>query len=177
MNAPVRFQMHTSPLNLLNLAESCTDYNHDGSGVLNFEPQPYRDERYWEEENARFAAFGHAASRHMISVASLLHPLGESAFFFHHMPFIAGVAGFAPGRDEMIFERTTPSCYRREMSAAFVVRSCGGGRRASRKREAFRTLGRGVRGGGRIAAQLGPAHARQWQISAMILGNEMRTGV
>jgi hypothetical protein len=30
-----------------------------------------------------FAAFGHAASRHMTSVANLVCTLGESAFFNH----------------------------------------------------------------------------------------------
>jgi hypothetical protein len=28
--------MHTSPLCLLNLAETCTEYNHDGLAILRF---------------------------------------------------------------------------------------------------------------------------------------------
>ena len=35
-NAPFHCQMHTSPFRLLNLAESCTDYNHGGLAILRF---------------------------------------------------------------------------------------------------------------------------------------------
>ena len=40
VNAPVRCQMHTSPFRLLNLAESCTDYNHGGLAILRFGAGP-----------------------------------------------------------------------------------------------------------------------------------------
>src|ERR1700759_651950 len=119
MNAPVRFQMHTSPFSLLNLAESCTDYNHDGSGVRYFKPQPYRYKRYWEGEMPCFAAFGHAASRHMIPVANFVRTLSESAFFNPTL-FGRGLAGSEVRRREMIFERTGPSWYSCGVFAAWV---------------------------------------------------------
>ncbi len=73
-----------------------------------------------------FAAFRHAASRHMNFVVNLVRTFGESAFFNRTLS-VRCIAGFELRRDEMIFERTSPSCYSFEMFAAFVERSRGEG--------------------------------------------------
>lgn len=52
--------------------------------------------------------------------------VGESAFFNRATPFIRWIEGFEPSRNEMIFERASPSCYSCEPFAAFVEQSRGG---------------------------------------------------
>src|SRR5260370_42432729 len=52
--------------------------------------------------------------------------LNESAFFNRATPFVRWIAGFEPYRNEMIFERSSPSCYSCEPFAALVNQSRGG---------------------------------------------------
>jgi nicotinamidase-related amidase len=52
--------------------------------------------------------------------------LGESVFFNRATPFARWIEGFEPFRNEMIFERTSPSCYACEPFAAFMDQSRGG---------------------------------------------------
>ena len=52
--------------------------------------------------------------------------LNESAFFNPATPFARWIEGFEPYRNEMIFERSSPSCYSCEPFAALVNQSRGG---------------------------------------------------
>lgn len=52
--------------------------------------------------------------------------VGESVFFNRATPFARWIEGFEPFRNEMIFERTSPSCYACEPFAAFMDQSRGG---------------------------------------------------
>jgi hypothetical protein len=94
-----------------------------------------------------FAAFGHAASRHMISAANLVRTLGESAFFNHAL-FGRGIARGEPRRHEMIFRAD-----RALMVFLWGVRGMGG--TESRRWDGVHRAGArlsglyaGVRGGG-----------------------------
>jgi nicotinamidase-related amidase len=52
--------------------------------------------------------------------------LNKSAFFNPATPFARWIEGFEPYRNEMIFERSNPSCYSCEPFAALVNQSRGG---------------------------------------------------
>jgi nicotinamidase-related amidase len=52
--------------------------------------------------------------------------LGESAFFNRATPFVRWIEGFEPHRNEMIFERGSPSCYACEPFSALMNQSRGG---------------------------------------------------
>jgi nicotinamidase-related amidase len=52
--------------------------------------------------------------------------VGESVFFNRATPFAHWIEGFEPSRNEMVFERTSPSCYACEPFAAFMDQSRGG---------------------------------------------------
>jgi nicotinamidase-related amidase len=52
--------------------------------------------------------------------------LSESAFFNRATPFVRWIEGFEPYRNEMIFERSSPSCFSCEPFAALVNQSRGG---------------------------------------------------
>jgi nicotinamidase-related amidase len=57
---------------------------------------------------------------------AFIRMVGESAFFNRATPFVRWIEGFEPCRNEMIFERTGPSCYSSEPFAAFMEQSRGG---------------------------------------------------
>jgi nicotinamidase-related amidase len=57
---------------------------------------------------------------------AFIRMVGESAFFNRATPFVRWIEGFEPQRNEMIFERTSPSCYSCEPFAAFMEQSRGG---------------------------------------------------
>jgi nicotinamidase-related amidase len=50
----------------------------------------------------------------------------ESAFFNRATPFVRWIEGFEPYRNEMVFERSSPSCYSCEPFSALVNQSRGG---------------------------------------------------
>jgi nicotinamidase-related amidase len=52
--------------------------------------------------------------------------VGESVFFNRATPFVYWIDGFEPLRNEMVFERSSPSCYACEPFAAFMDQSRGG---------------------------------------------------
>jgi nicotinamidase-related amidase len=52
--------------------------------------------------------------------------LNESAFFNRATPFVRWIEGFKPYRNEMVFERSGPSCYSSEPFAALMNQSRGG---------------------------------------------------
>jgi nicotinamidase-related amidase len=52
--------------------------------------------------------------------------LDDSAFFNSATPFSRWIEGFEPSRNEMIFERSSPSCYSSEQFAALLNRCRGG---------------------------------------------------
>jgi nicotinamidase-related amidase len=52
--------------------------------------------------------------------------LNDSAFFNRATPFVRWIEGFEPCRNEMVFERGSPSCYSCEPFAALVNQSRGG---------------------------------------------------
>ena len=52
--------------------------------------------------------------------------LSESAFFNRATPFVRWIEGFEPHRNEMIFERGSPSCYACEPFSALMNQSRGG---------------------------------------------------
>jgi nicotinamidase-related amidase len=51
--------------------------------------------------------------------------LNESAFFNRATPFVRWIEGFEPYRNEMVFERSSPSCYSCEPFAALMNQSRG----------------------------------------------------
>jgi nicotinamidase-related amidase len=55
-----------------------------------------------------------------------IRTLNESAFFNRATPFVRWIEGFEPSRNEMVFERSSPSCYSCEQFAALVNQSRGG---------------------------------------------------
>jgi len=57
---------------------------------------------------------------------AFIRMLNESAFFNRATPFVRWIEGFEPYRNEMIFERSRPSCYSSEPFAALVNHSRGG---------------------------------------------------
>ncbi len=52
--------------------------------------------------------------------------VNESAFFNRATPFVRWIEGFEPYRNEMVFERSSPSCYSCEPFTALVNQSRGG---------------------------------------------------
>jgi nicotinamidase-related amidase len=52
--------------------------------------------------------------------------LDDSAFFNRATPFVRWIEGFEPLRNEMIFERSSPSCYSSELFAALMNQNRGG---------------------------------------------------
>ena len=139
--------MHTKPFCLLNLAETCTDYNRGGTGVLYFSTQPYRYERYWEDVRGQFGVFRTATRRHMISIISLRAAAGSDALrpVDLQQEYLAWarrptpsepcaalanrrkavdhagrIATFGSCRNEMIFEPAGPSCCSGGLFAAFM---------------------------------------------------------
>ena len=57
---------------------------------------------------------------------AFMRQLNESAFFNRATPFVRWIEGFEPYRNEMIFERSSPSCFSCEPFAALVNQSRGG---------------------------------------------------
>lgn len=57
---------------------------------------------------------------------AFMRSLGESAFFNRASPFARWIDGFEPQRNEMTFERSSPSCYSSEPFAAMMNQSPGG---------------------------------------------------
>jgi nicotinamidase-related amidase len=52
--------------------------------------------------------------------------LDDSAFFNRATPFVRWIEGFEPHRNEMIFERSSPSCYASELFASLMSQNRGG---------------------------------------------------
>jgi nicotinamidase-related amidase len=52
--------------------------------------------------------------------------LDDSAFFNRATPFVRWIEGFEPHRNEMIFERSNPSCYSSELFASLMNQNRGG---------------------------------------------------
>ncbi len=57
---------------------------------------------------------------------AFIRMLSESAFFNRATPFVRWIEGFEPCRNEMVFERSNPSCYSSEPFAALANQSRGG---------------------------------------------------
>lgn len=65
-------------------------------------------------------------SRQLGLPVAFVRMLNESAFFNRATPFVRWIEGFEPSRNEMIFERSNPSCYSCEPFTAMVNQSRGG---------------------------------------------------
>jgi nicotinamidase-related amidase len=65
-------------------------------------------------------------SRRIGLPVAFIRMLSESAFFNRATPFVRWIEGFEPYRNEMIFERSSPSCYSCEPFAALMEQSRGG---------------------------------------------------
>jgi nicotinamidase-related amidase len=52
--------------------------------------------------------------------------LDDSAFFNRATPFVQRIEGFEPQRNEMIFERSSPSCFSCELFASLMNQNRGG---------------------------------------------------
>jgi nicotinamidase-related amidase len=52
--------------------------------------------------------------------------LDDSAFFNRATPFVQWIEGFEPQRNEMIFERSSPSCFSSELFASLMNQNRGG---------------------------------------------------
>jgi nicotinamidase-related amidase len=52
--------------------------------------------------------------------------LDDSAFFNRATPFVRWIEGFEPLRNEMTFERSSPSCYASELFASLMNQNRGG---------------------------------------------------
>jgi nicotinamidase-related amidase len=65
-------------------------------------------------------------SRQIGLPVAFIRMLNESAFFNRATPFVRWIEGFEPYRNEMVFERASPSCYSSEPFAALVNQSRGG---------------------------------------------------
>ncbi|MGA7996396.1 MAG: isochorismatase family protein [Bradyrhizobium sp.] len=57
---------------------------------------------------------------------AFIRVINELAFFNPLTPSVRWIKGFGPCRDELVFERTSPSCYSSEPFTALVNRSRGG---------------------------------------------------
>jgi nicotinamidase-related amidase len=65
-------------------------------------------------------------SRQVGLPVAFIRMLNESAFFNRATPFVRWIEGFEPYRNEMVFERSSPSCYSSEPFTALVNQSRGG---------------------------------------------------
>jgi nicotinamidase-related amidase len=65
-------------------------------------------------------------SRRIGMPVAFVRMIGESVFFNRATPFVRWIEGFEPARNEMVFERASPSCYSCEPFAALVHQSRGG---------------------------------------------------
>jgi nicotinamidase-related amidase len=65
-------------------------------------------------------------SRRVGLPVAFIRMLSESAFFNRATPFVRWIEGFEPHRNEMVFERGSPSCYSSEPFNALVSQSRGG---------------------------------------------------
>src|SRR6202045_3105000 len=65
-------------------------------------------------------------SRQIGLPVAFIRMLNESAFFNRATPFVRWIEGFEPFRNEMVFERPSPSCYSCEPFTALVNQSRGG---------------------------------------------------
>jgi nicotinamidase-related amidase len=52
--------------------------------------------------------------------------LDDSAFFNRATPFVQWIEGFEPQRNEMIFERSSPSCFSSDLFASLMNQNRGG---------------------------------------------------
>jgi nicotinamidase-related amidase len=57
---------------------------------------------------------------------AFIRTLNESAFFNRATPFVRWIEGFEPSRNDMVFERSSPSCYSSEPFSALMNQSRGG---------------------------------------------------
>jgi nicotinamidase-related amidase len=57
---------------------------------------------------------------------AFIRMLDDTAFFNRATPFVRWIEGFEPNRSEMIFERSSPSCYSSEPFAS-LMNQCRGG--------------------------------------------------
>jgi nicotinamidase-related amidase len=65
-------------------------------------------------------------SRQLGLPVAFIRMVNESAFFNRATPFVRWIEGFEPHRNEMVFERASPSCYSCEPFTALVSQSRGG---------------------------------------------------
>ena len=65
-------------------------------------------------------------SRRIGLPVAFIRTVNETAFFNRATPFVRWIEGFEPCRNEMVFERGSPSCYSSEAFAALVNQSRGG---------------------------------------------------
>jgi len=65
-------------------------------------------------------------SRAMGLPIAFVRMLDDSAFFNRATPFVRWIEGFEPHRNEMIFERSSPSCYASELFASLMSQNRGG---------------------------------------------------
>jgi nicotinamidase-related amidase len=65
-------------------------------------------------------------SRSMGLPIAFVRLLDDSAFFNRATPFVRFIEGFEPHRNEMIFERSSPSCYSSELFASLMNQNRGG---------------------------------------------------
>jgi nicotinamidase-related amidase len=65
-------------------------------------------------------------SRRIGLPVAFIRMFNESPFFNRATPFVRWIEGFEPCRNEMVFERSSPSCYSSEPFAALVNQSRGG---------------------------------------------------
>jgi nicotinamidase-related amidase len=65
-------------------------------------------------------------SRKMGLPIAFVRLLDDSAFFNRATPFVQWIEGFEPHRNEMIFERSSPSCYSSELFASLMEQNRGG---------------------------------------------------
>ena len=57
---------------------------------------------------------------------AFIRMFSEAAFFNRATPFVGWIEGFEPYRNEMVFERSSPSCYSSEPFTALASQSRGG---------------------------------------------------
>jgi nicotinamidase-related amidase len=65
-------------------------------------------------------------SRRVGLPVAFIRMVNESPFFNRATPFVRWIEGFEPHRNEMVFERSSPSCYSSEPFTALVNQSRGG---------------------------------------------------
>lgn len=65
-------------------------------------------------------------SRRVGLPVAFIRMVNEAAFFNRATPFVRWIEGFEPYRNEMVFERSSPSCYSSEPFTALVNQSRGG---------------------------------------------------